>query len=82
MEEVYWNSFIQKGIELGEAQGEARGELKGRIQDILTYLRVRFGEVPDRIVAALNRRTDPIALESLVVLTAQCDSLEEFADAL
>ena len=86
MEEVYWNSFIQKGIELGEAQGieigEARGELKGRIQTILTYLRFRFGDVPDRIVAALNRRTDPIALESLVALTDQCDSLEEFADAL
>ena len=78
MEEVYWNSFIQKGIELGGA----RGELKGRIQTILTYLRFRFGDVPDRIVAALNRRTDPIALESLVALTAQCDSLEEFADAL
>ena len=68
------DSYILEGIGIGE--------LKCRIQDILTFLRAKFQHVPDEIVTALNKRTDATALESLVVLSAQCKTLDEFANGL
>ena len=82
MAEAVQKSIIQEGIEIGEARGEARGELKGRIHDILTFLRAKFQYVPDEVAIELNKRTDATALESLVVLSAQCKTLDEFAKAL
>ena len=90
MTEAIKNRFILEGIEIGriegevrgEARGEARGELKGRIHDILTVLRAKFPDVPEKIVIKLNQRTDPTALESLLILAAQCDSIDAFADAM
>ena len=76
------NSFILEGIAIGEARGEARGELKGGIKVILAFLRAKFQFVPDDVIGELYRRTDPTALESLVMLAAQCKSLDEFAKAL
>ena len=80
------DSYILEGIEIGEAKGieigEARGELKGKVEAILTFLRAKFQYVPDEIVTELNKRTDVTALESLVVFTAQCKTLDEFANAL
>jgi hypothetical protein len=76
------DTYILEGIEIGEARGEARGELKGKIQAILTFLRAKFQNVPDEIIGELYKRTDPIALDSLAVLAAQCKSLDEFAKAL
>ena len=82
MAEAVQKSIIQEGIEIGEALGEVRWGLKYRIQDILTFLRAKFQYVPDEIVTELNKRTDVTALESLVVLAAQCKSLDEFAEGL
>jgi hypothetical protein len=70
---------IQKGI---LQEGIEIGELKGKVDSILTFLRARFKQVPQHIVDSLNRRTDAIALESLVVLAATCSSLDEFAAEL
>jgi hypothetical protein len=78
MAEAVQKSIIQEGIEIGEA----RGELKGKVEAILTFLRAKFQYVPDEIVTELNKRTDVTALESLVVFTAQCKTLDEFANAL
>jgi len=78
MAETIQKSLIQEGIEIGEA----RGELKGRIRDILTFLQTKFQHVPDEIFVELNKRTDATALESLVVLSAQCTTLDEFAEGL
>ena len=82
MIEMIKNEYILQGYEMGRAQGEWHGELKGRICDIITFLLARFNRISSEIVIELNRRTDPIALESLVEFAAQCDSLDEFADAL
>jgi len=82
MAEAVQKSIIQEGIEIGEARGETRGELKGKVQAILALLRTNFNSVPDEIIGELYKRTDPIALESLVILAAQCKSLDEFAKAL
>ncbi|MDR1964169.1 MAG: Rpn family recombination-promoting nuclease/putative transposase [Planctomycetaceae bacterium] len=71
-------SILQEGIEIGET----RGELKCRVNDLLTFLRARFTQVPQHIVDSLNQRTDAIALESLVALAATCSSLDEFAAEL
>ena len=78
MAEMIKNGIYQQGFE----SGEARGELKGRIQAILTFLRAKFQNVPDEIIGELYKRTDPIALDSLAVLAAQCNTLDEFAKAL
>jgi hypothetical protein len=74
MAEMIKNSFIQEGIEIGEQ--------KGKIKAILTFLRTKFHHVPDEIIGELYKRTDPTALESLVILAAQCKTLDEFAKAL
>ena len=76
------NRFLLEGIEIGMAQGEARGELKGRIRDILTFLQAKFQSVPVEVAIELNKRNDVTALESLVILAAQCKSLDEFPEAL
>jgi len=72
------DTYILEGIEIGEAQGE----LKGKVQAILALLRTNFNPIPDEIIGELYKRTDPTALESLVILAAQCKSLDEFAKAL
>ena len=75
--------YILEGIEIGEARGEVRGELKGRIRDILALLRTKFNPpIPDEVVIELNKRTDPTALESLVILAAQCKTIDEFTKGL
>ena len=71
--------LIQKGI---FQQGVERGKLEEKINDIMKVLRVRVKQVPDSIVDELNERTDLIALDSLLEVAAQCNSIEEFADAL
>ncbi|MCL2118834.1 MAG: Rpn family recombination-promoting nuclease/putative transposase [Planctomycetaceae bacterium] len=76
------DSYILEGIEIGEALGEVRGELKGKIQTILTFLHAKFHHVPDEVVIELNKRTDPTALDSLAVLSAQCKTLDEFTKVL
>jgi len=82
MAEAVQKSIIQEGIEIGEAISEARWGLKYRIQDIQTFLRAKFQYIPEEIVTELNNRTDVTALESLVILAAQCATLDEFANAL
>ena len=82
MAEAVQKSIIQEGIEIGEAQGELRGELKGSIRNILAILRDKFQYVPDDIIGELYKRTNVTALESLGILSAQCNSLDEFAEGL
>ena len=78
MAEAVQKSIIQEGIEIGEA----RGELKGSIRNILALLRTKFNPIPYEIIDELNKRTDATALESLVILAAQCNTLDEFAKGL
>ena len=50
--------------------------------DLLRYYTDLVQYVPDEIVGELNKRTDVTALESLVVLAAQYETLDELARAL
>ena len=50
--------------------------------DLLRYYTDLVQYVPDEIVVELNKRTDATALESLVILSAQCTTIDEFAKAL
>jgi hypothetical protein len=64
------------------AQGEAKGEAKAGREIILESLRERFGKVPKHIERAINQMNDPIALKSLAVRTANCETLAEFTEEL
>jgi hypothetical protein len=75
--------MIKKGIfQEGKAEGKAEGKLQEKVDNILSVLQVRLGEVPESIVNELHRRTDLIALQSLLMIAAQCNSIAEFQDAL
>ena len=78
MAETIQKGIIQEGIEIGEA----RGEVRGKINAIQKLLRIRFKHVPDQVADELNSRTDLIALESLFEVAYQCQSLDEFSEAL
>ena len=78
MAEAVQKSIIQEGIEIGEA----RGQLKEKINDILTVLQTRCGQVPSTISEELSSRKDLVALQSLLILASQCNSLDEFSDGL
>jgi len=49
---------------------------------VLAFLRGKFGTVPRDIEDAVNQMNDPIALESLLARTANCKTLDEFAEEL
>jgi len=66
----------------GVAEGESRGEAKAGREIILESLREKFGRVPKNIERAINQMNDPIALKSLAVRTASCQTLDEFAEEL
>ena len=74
---IRYESMLQ-GIEIGEARGEARGQLR----TILAIVKTKFKRIPKHVREALNKMTDPVALESLAVHAAMCDSMEEFENAL
>jgi hypothetical protein len=73
--------FEDKFLE-GVAVGEARGEIRRATKSIATVLKSRFGKVPTRIVKLIDSYSDPVTLESWLVLAATCGSLKEFEEAL
>jgi hypothetical protein len=82
MTETVRKGIWQSGFESGEQTGEQRGELKGKISAILTILRNKFGQISPHIVDTLNRRTDAIALDSLLIFATACSSLDDFVSEL
>jgi hypothetical protein len=70
------------GRAMGEAIGEARGEAKFGRNAVLKVLRKRFTKIPKKIETAICQMNDPIALDSLNVHAATCQTLDEFAEAL
>ncbi|MDR1291232.1 MAG: hypothetical protein LBK06_08525, partial [Planctomycetaceae bacterium] len=60
------------------------GEAKGKREAILTVLcrRFKMNDVPDEIKSAIMQRNDLIALESLHCFAWDCQTLDEFAEAL
>ncbi|MDR1962183.1 MAG: hypothetical protein LBQ50_00175 [Planctomycetaceae bacterium] len=64
------------------AEGRAEGEMKFGRNAVLNVLRKRFTKVPKKIEKAISQMNDPIALESLNVEAATCQTLDEFVTAL
>ncbi|MDR1289903.1 MAG: hypothetical protein LBK06_01735, partial [Planctomycetaceae bacterium] len=60
------------------------GEAKGKREAILTVLcrRFKMNDVPDEIKSGIMQRNDLIALESLHCFAWDCQTLDEFAEAL
>jgi len=71
--------LIQKGI---YQQGVEIGETKGKADIVLTLLRNKFNEVPQKIETTIRTMADPTALESLAIHVMHSPSLEEFGKAL
>lgn len=77
------DAAFTKGEAKGKIEGLAEGELKGQVNSILTMLKDNLKkQVPQHIVDALRARADLIALESLLITAAKCQSFEEFEKEL
>lgn len=65
------------------ADAYVQGETNGGIKLILAMLKDNLKKrIPKRIVDALQTRTDPKELESLLFKAAKCQSLEDFEKEL
>ncbi|MDR2761705.1 MAG: Rpn family recombination-promoting nuclease/putative transposase [Planctomycetaceae bacterium] len=71
-----------EGERKGEIKGEIKGKLEGKKDAVLKLLQARFKKVPDLISRAVNLYSDQIALDSLLVQAATCETLAEFQQNL
>ena len=77
-QEVVGEKIMPTLAEMWKAEGKA----EGKAETVLTFLRARFRQVPERIENAIRQMTDPIALDSWAEHAATCQSLEDFEKAL
>jgi hypothetical protein len=68
--------------ELWTTEAKNEGEAKFGRNAVLSVLRKRFTNVPQKIESAIQQMNDPIALESLHSYALDSQTLDEFADAL
>ncbi|MDR3196342.1 MAG: Rpn family recombination-promoting nuclease/putative transposase [Planctomycetaceae bacterium] len=69
-------------LNASRTEGRAEGKAEGVRNSVLAVLRKKFTNVPQEIEMAIQQMNDPIALESLVIEAASCQTLDEFATAL
>lgn len=71
-----------RGIARGEARGIARGEARGEAMQarrmLLTFLRARFGELPETLVQRIAV-ADVSWCEALLLAAARAESLSELS---
>jgi len=58
---------------------ERRTIKQTRKQDIIKLLQVRFGDIPENLIASINQIDDTSFLEQIFVSAINVSSLEEFA---
>jgi hypothetical protein len=58
---------------------ERRTIEKTRKQDIIKLVQVRFGDIPENLIASINQIDKTSFLEQLLISTISISSLEEFA---
>ena len=75
-------TMFEKKIDEGIAIGEMKSEAKWKADTLLKILRGKFDRVPKETEKAINKMTDPVALDSWAIHAATCQSMEEFAKAL
>ena len=73
---------IAIGVDKGIAIGVDKGKIESKIEDILSFLEEKYVQVPESIVKSLNAINDLAVLKSLLRLSSQCSSLDEFAEAM
>jgi len=59
-----------------------QGEAKAGRTLVLRALQEKFKTVPEDIAWAINQKSDPIVLESLLAQVIGCNTLDEFAEGL
>ena len=65
-----------------KAEGIQKGILEGKAEAVITVLKARFGTVSADIRKAVKSHSGPLALESLTIHAATCNSLKEFRKRL
>ena len=73
---------IAIGVDKGRVEGRVEGKVESKIEDILSFLEEKYVRVPESIVKSLNAINDLTVLKSLLRLSSQCSSLDEFAEAV
>ncbi|MDR1925841.1 MAG: Rpn family recombination-promoting nuclease/putative transposase [Planctomycetaceae bacterium] len=68
--------------EEGRIEGIVEGEAKGKAEAILNILQKRFGRVRKGVVERVRAKRDPSVLDTLMLQTLDCTSINEFADLL
>jgi len=63
-------------------QGETKGKTEQGRSMVLRALQEKFKTVPEDIARAINQKSDPIVLESLLAQVIGSNSLEDFAEGL
>lgn len=74
--------LIQELVEEAEARGKAvgrtEGKAEGKHEAILTFLRARFGVVPDELAEAVTAIREERVLDTLLTHAARCRNLTSF----
>ena len=73
---------LEQGLQRGLEQGLERGTLQTQRENILELLQVRFGEVPQSVVEAVNRLEEITTLKQLLRQTISVGSIAEFEQLL
>jgi hypothetical protein len=78
---IFEEKFLEGKAE-GKSEGKAEGKAEGEANIVLLLLRKKFHKVPKKLENAIRSMTDSTALESLAAHVVDCQSLDEFSDAL
>ncbi|MDR1492601.1 MAG: Rpn family recombination-promoting nuclease/putative transposase, partial [Planctomycetaceae bacterium] len=85
-EKIMLSPLAERYAAIGEARGmaigEARGEAKGKVEDVISILDVKFGEISETVHESLDAVTDIKRLQELVRFAVKCNSFEEFYQKL
>ena len=75
---TYQSDFAKKYFGEGRDKGKAEGKAEGKRESVLSVLEVRFGDVPEALVHAVNAVTDVELLSGLHREAVTVESLEAF----
>jgi len=73
---------IEKGVKQGVEQGIQQGTLQKAKEDIIEVLKIRFIEVPDRLLEAINALNDVEVLKTLLRQAVTVEAIEPFEQSL
>ena len=80
--EQWKHDYIQQGVLLGEARGISIGEAKGVGRALLNFLHIRFGLLPDEVIASIEGISDSQKLLDLSQVAYSAESLHTVVEVL